>query len=78
MCMMCEPGSRNLFHLRAEARPQWDNETPLRADEDADGGGEEEEEEDDEEEGGNRGERGSVAFPSVTHKKRKWKLLNRK
>lgn len=51
----------------AEARPQWDNETPLRAEEDVDGGGDDE---DDEEEGGNRGERGSVAFPSVTHKKR--------
>lgn len=72
MCMMCEPGSRNLFHLMAEVTPQRDNETPLSGDEDVDGG-----DEDDEEEGGNRGERGSVAFPSVAHKKREWKLFNR-
>lgn len=64
MCMMCDPGSRNLFHLIPEVRPQRDNETPLRGDEDVDGTDE------DEEEGGNRGERGSVAFPRVTHKKR--------
>lgn len=64
MCMVCDPGRRNLFHLMLEVRSQRDNETPLNGDEDVDGN----DDEDDEEEGGNRGERGSVAFPRVTRK----------
>lgn len=49
-----------------DVRSQRDNETPLSGDEDVDG----DEDEEDEEEGGNRGERGSVAFPRVTRKMR--------
>lgn len=50
-----------------EVRLQRDNETPLSGDEDVDGN---DDDDDDEEEGGNRGERGSVAFPRVTRKMR--------
>lgn len=64
--MMCDPGRRNLFHWMPDVRSQRDNETPLSGDEDVDG----DEDEEDEEEGGNRGERGSVAFPRVTRKMR--------
>lgn len=66
MCMICEPGRRNLLHLMLEVSSRRDNETPLSGGEDVDGN----EADDDEEEGGNRGERGSVAFPRVTRKMR--------
>lgn len=62
MCMMGDPGSRNLFHLIPEAREQRDVEMVFSGDEDDDG-------DDDEEEGGNRGDRRTVAFPRVTDKK---------
>lgn len=62
MCMMGDPGSRNLFHLIPEVRAQWEAETAFSVGEDEDG-------DDDEEEGGNRGDRRSVAFPRVTDKK---------
>lgn len=61
MCMMGDPGSRNLFHLIPEVRAQRDAETVFSGGED-DGGG-------DEEEGGNRGDRRSVAFPRMTEEK---------
>lgn len=57
MCMMGDPGSRNLGHLMPEVRAQ------RGADFD---GGKEDEGDDNEEEGGNRGDRKSVAFPRVT------------
>lgn len=60
MCMMGNPGSRNLLHLIPEVRAQRDAETAFSVgvdDDDGDGDGEE---------GGNRGDRRSVAFPRVT------------
>lgn len=62
MCMMGNPGSRNLLHLIPEVRAQRDAETAFSVGEDDDGDG-------DEEEGGNRGDRRSVAFPRVTDEK---------
>lgn len=66
MCMMCDPGRRNLFQLMLEVSSRRDNETPLSGDKDVDGN----DADDGDEEGGNRGERGSVAFPRVTRKMR--------
>lgn len=62
MCMMGDPGSRNLFHLIPEVRAQRDAETVFSGGEEDGGGG-------DEEEGGNRGDRRSVAFPRMTEEK---------
>lgn len=59
MCMMGDPGSRNLFHLKPEVRVKRVAETVFSGGEDDDG-------DDDGEEGGNRGDRRSVAFPRVT------------
>lgn len=63
MCMMGNPGSRNLLHLIPEVRAQRDAEAAFSVGEDDDGN-------DDEEEGGNRGDRRSVAFPRMTDKKK--------
>lgn len=54
MCMMGDPGSRNLFHLIPDVSAQRDN--GFSDGKDGDSG----------EEGGNRGDRKSVAFPRVT------------
>ncbi|KAF3857313.1 hypothetical protein F7725_009172 [Dissostichus mawsoni] len=61
MCMMGDPGRRNLLHLIPEVRAQRDADTIFRRCEGGSGG--------DEEEGGNRGERRSVAFPRVAEEK---------
>ncbi len=62
MCMMGDPGNRNLFHLIPEVREQRDAEMVFSGGEDDDG-------DDDEEEGGKRGDRRTVAFPRVTDEK---------
>lgn len=57
MCMMGDPGSRNLLHLIPEVRAQRDADFDGGKDDDGDGN---------EEDGGNRGDRRSFAFPRVT------------
>lgn len=62
MCMMGDPGSRNLFHLKPEVRAKRGADTVFSGGRDDDG-------DDDGEEGGNRGDRRSVAFPRVADEK---------
>lgn len=61
MCMIGEPASRNLFHLKPEV--QCDAELHFSGDNDNGGCGDEDDDVDEEEEGGTRK---SVAFPRVT------------
>lgn len=65
MCMMGDPGSRNLFHLIPEVSVQRDTGAAFNEGEEDDG----DDDDDDEEEGGNRGDRRSVAFPRMTVEK---------